>query len=187
MDFEKALKFAVICSWDDLVKPEENRSIHVEYVNVDGKPVSWLQIWAMHKGNGNRVCDYSLLPSSGSQLQGTQFAGSYASLTLAEALDVIMQNQTEFTRSAGRSTSGLVRVGVPSNDERARASDWWQAITTEVVRSPSASSLEPRKTAAKVRARRIEKTDSKVKGAPPSRELPAPNGDLDRWSGEGGR
>ena len=143
MDFEKALEFAVICSWEDLVKPDDNTSIHVEYANVDGFPVAWLQVWAMHKGNGNRVCTYSLLPSSGSESQGIQFAKPYASETLAEALEFIMRNQSQFTRPAGRSVSGLVQVAAPSPEDRASAADWWHTMLTEVARKAPRSYGQP--------------------------------------------
>lgn len=135
MDFEKALEFAVISSWEDLVKPKDPSSIHVEYTNVEGSPVAWLQVWSTYKGRGNRVCDYSVGPFNGSQLQGAQFAGSYASETLTETLDLIMLNQTKFSRPAGRSVSGLVRVSVPTKEDRAGAAEWRHAMMTELVRN----------------------------------------------------
>ena len=143
MDFEKALEFAVICSWEDLVKPDANTSIHVEYANVDGFPVAWLQVWAMRKGNGNRVCTYSLPPSSGSEPQGIQFANPYASETLADALEFIMGNQSQFTRPAGRSVSGLVQVADPRQEDRASAADWWHTMLTEPVREAPHSYGQP--------------------------------------------
>jgi len=143
MDFEKALGFAVISSWEDLVKPDDNASIHVEYANVDGFPVAWLQVWAMHKGNGNRVCTYSTLPSSGSESQGIQFATSYASETLSEALEFIMGNQSQFGRPKGHSVSGLVQVALPGAEDRANADEWWHTILTELVRQAPPSYAQP--------------------------------------------
>jgi hypothetical protein len=134
MDFEKALAFAVISAWDYLVKPNDNSSIHIEYANVDGIPVASLQMWSTYKGHGNRVCDYSVHPSGGSQLQGTQFSNPYGSQTLAETLDLIMLNQSQFTRPAGRGVNGLVRVAAPSQDLRASAAQWWHTMMTELVR-----------------------------------------------------
>lgn len=134
MDFENALAFAVISAWDDLVKPNDNSSIHIEYANVDGIPVASLQMWATYKGHGNRVCDYSVHPSGGSQLQGIQFSNSYGSQNLAETLDLIMLNQSQFTRPAGRDVHGLVQVSVPSKESRVSAANWWHTIMTELVR-----------------------------------------------------
>jgi hypothetical protein len=96
VDFDKALEFAVISSWDDLVKPEESNSIHVEYTNVDGIPIAALQVWATYRGHGNRVCDYSLIPSSNSKVSEAQFTNSCASHSLAEALNLIMQTKPSF-------------------------------------------------------------------------------------------
>jgi hypothetical protein len=143
MDFEKALEFAVISSWDELVKPKDNSSIHVEYANVDGIPVASLQVWDTHKGYENLVCDYSVRPSSGSELQGARFANAYASRTLAEALDFIMQNQTQFSRPAGRGVNGLVQVAAPTKADSASAADWWHAMMTELVRKAPPSYAQP--------------------------------------------
>jgi hypothetical protein len=143
MDFDKALEFAIIASWDDLVKPEESNSIHVEYTNVDGIPVKSLEVWATYRGHGNRVCDYPLVPSSSSQPRKVQFVNSCASHTLAEALNFIMQNQTEFCRPTGRGAYGLVRIGVPNKAERASAAQWWLAMVSEVVRKAPPSYLQP--------------------------------------------
>jgi hypothetical protein len=143
MDFEKALEFAVISAWDDLVKPAEKNSIHIEYANVDGIPVASLQVWATYRGYGNRVCDYSTGPTNGSKLKGTQFSNSYASQTLAEALDLIMLNQKQFSRPAGRGVNGLVQVSVPSKEGRASAAEWWHAMMTELVRKAPPAYLQP--------------------------------------------
>ena len=143
MDFENALAFAVISAWDDLVKPEGKNSIHIEYTNVDGIPVGSLQVWATYRGYGNRVCDYSTGPTNGARLQGTQFSNSYGSQTLAETLDLIMLNQGQFTRPAGRDVHGLVQVRVPSKADRASAAEWWHAMLTELVRKAPPSYVQP--------------------------------------------
>ena len=144
MDFEKALEFAVISSWEDLVKPRDNSSIHVEYTNVDGIPVASLEVWAMYKGHGNRVCDYSLSSPSGLRPQGKHFAGSCASQTLTEALDFIMLNQRRFDRPRGRGVSGLVQVATPTTEDRARAAEWWHHICTKIVRSAPPADAQPK-------------------------------------------
>jgi hypothetical protein len=143
IDFEKALELAVILSWEELVKPEDHSSIHVEYANVDGIPIASLQIWAMYKRYENLVCDYSVVPSSGSQLQRARFANAYASQSLAEALDFIMQNQSQFSRPTGRGVNGLVQVAAPTKEDRASAADWWHAMMTEFVRKAPPSYVQP--------------------------------------------
>lgn len=143
MDFEKALEFAVISSWDELIKPGGKSSIHVEYANVAGIPVPSLQVWDTHKGHENRVCDYSVLPSGDSQLQRIQFTNSYASQTLAEALDLVMLNQSHFTRPGDRCVKGLVQIGVPSEEDRASAAQWWHSMMTELVRKAPPSYAQP--------------------------------------------
>jgi hypothetical protein len=143
MDFEKALEFAVISAWDDLVKPQEKNSIHVEYTNVDGIPVPSLQVWATYRGHGYRVCDYSTGPANGSKLKGTRFSNSYGSQTLPETLDLIMLNQSQFTRPAGRGVNGLVQVAAPSKEARARAAEWWHTMMTELVRKAPPLYVQP--------------------------------------------
>jgi hypothetical protein len=143
INFEKALEFAVISSWEELVKPKEHSSIHVEYANQDGTAVAGLQVWSTYKGRGNRICEYSVAASKGSQQQGVQFAGSYASPTLTEALDLIMLNQSQFERPAGRGMNGLVQVSVPPAQNRASAASWWHSMLTEVVRKAPPSHVQP--------------------------------------------
>jgi hypothetical protein len=143
IDFEKALEFAVISSWEELVKAENHSSIHVEYASVDGIPIASLQIWAMYKRYENLVCDYSVVPSSGSQLQRARFGNAYASETLTEALDFIMQNQSQFSRPTGRGVHGLVQVAAPTKEQRARAAEWWHAMMTELVRKAPPSYVQP--------------------------------------------
>jgi hypothetical protein len=143
MDFEKALEFAVISAWDDLVKPGDRNSIHIEYTNVDTIPVTSLQVWATYRGYGNRVCDYSTGPANGSELKGIQFSNAYASETLAETLDLIMLNQSQFTRPPGRGTNGLVQVGVPTKENRACAAEWWHTMLTELVRKAPPLYVQP--------------------------------------------
>lgn len=49
MELDRALELAVTSSWDELVKPGEIRSIHVEYKNVSGLPLSLVEVWSIRK------------------------------------------------------------------------------------------------------------------------------------------
>jgi hypothetical protein len=133
MDFDKALEFAVVSSWAELVTPNEQTSIHVEYRNQRGSAIDSLQVWAVReRGHGTLICDYSALPSGSSQAQRIQFSNSYVSSALVEGLDFIMQNQPRFARSAGDNVNGLVQVGVHSKQEQATVTTWWRAVMSEL-------------------------------------------------------
>ena len=104
--FKRRLSLRWFPPWEELVKPDEQCSIHVEYQNKPGTAVDSLQVGAVYKGRNSLVCNYSLLTAGASHLRGTQFANSYTSQTLVKALDYMMQNQTPFP-------SGSIRILMP--------------------------------------------------------------------------
>jgi len=130
MEFEKAITLAVVSSWDDLVRPnEEPCTVRIEYRDISGSSLEWLKVW-MVKQNGHwvLVCNYSTKASRSQDLR-FRFANSYESPTLTQSLDFIMQNQLRFTRRpAGSSMTRMVEVRLPNEEERALASTWRKAM-----------------------------------------------------------
>jgi hypothetical protein len=127
MDLDRALELAVVSAWADLVAvPGEVCSIHVEYPDVSGQPLSSLQVWMIkNRGYGNLICKYSGTgsPAATKPLE-IQFANSYCSQTLVRDLDFIIRNQSQFSRPSVHSIHGLVQVEVPSVEETKRAEAW---------------------------------------------------------------
>src|SRR5690348_17797476 len=110
MELDRALELAVVSSWEDLVKPGETCSVHVEYKKVPSLPLDSLEVWTIrNRGYGTLVCRYygTLSSSVSASSQGSvHFANSYYSKILANNLSFIMENQCQFTRPADRSIHG---------------------------------------------------------------------------------
>jgi hypothetical protein len=134
MEFNQAIEFAVVSSWEDLVKSNESGSIHVEYENIDGLPLTAIEVWMIkNRGYGTLVGDYLLsrrgVAGSSSGPLPMHFRASYGSTSLAGDLDFIMRNQDRFNRPIGGSIHGLVRIDVPSQKERENAASWSKTIS----------------------------------------------------------
>jgi hypothetical protein len=133
MELGQAIEFAVVSSWDELVKPGERGSIHVEYKNIADLPLSSVEVWMIkNRGYGTLVCEYSVSPAgspaSSSQAFGMHFANLHSSKTLARSLDFIIRNQGQFSRSIGGSIHGLVQIDCPGESQRRDAAAWSGAI-----------------------------------------------------------
>jgi hypothetical protein len=136
MDLDRALELAVVTSWEDLVRPGDACSVHVEYEKQPNSPLSSLSVWTIrNRGYGTLVCRYSAARSSSasSSLEDplAQFANSYHSKTLANTLDFVVRNQNRFTRPADQSIHGLVQIDSPSEGDRSEASAWSQSVRAE--------------------------------------------------------
>lgn len=129
MELDLALELAVMSCWDELVKPTEPCSIHVEYKNITGLPVRLLEVWTIKKrGYGTLAFRYISAESDSSiphvDVAEMQFANSYHSDTLANSLDFIMRNQSSFTRPADHSVHGFIQIETPNEKDRERAELW---------------------------------------------------------------
>ena len=124
MELDKALEFAVILAWEDLMKARESCSVRVEYRCEPGTSLDYLSVWSVRAGGEqDLVCDYWTWTSS-AHPSGVHFSNSYDSDQLAQALDFILMNQDQFTRRADACRDGLVLIYPPTEDERAEASSW---------------------------------------------------------------
>ena len=132
MELDRALELAVVASWEDLVKPGDTCSVHVEYEKQPNSPLSSLSVWTIkNRGYGTLVCRYS--NSSSPSLEGPpiHFANSYRSKTLADTLDFVVRNQNNFTRPGDRSIHGLVQISRPGEKDRSEAATWTQSARAE--------------------------------------------------------
>jgi hypothetical protein len=130
MEFETALGLAVISCWEDMVKPNEDCAIHIEYPNVAGNLVESLKVWTVTHGHWTLVCDYSTIVSRTFPVLGVHFENSFHSEMLARNLAFIMEHQRQLTRrAAGSSENGIVQVSLPNGVERANAAAWSAEMT----------------------------------------------------------
>ena len=140
MELDRALELAVVAAWEDMVKPGDTCSVHVEYEKQPDSPLSSVMVWTTrNRGYGTLVCRYSVASSnpSSSSPEGSpvHFANSYHSKKLADTLGFVMRNQNRFTRPADRSIHGLVQIDCPSQEDRSDAAVWSQTILTEFAQT----------------------------------------------------
>ncbi len=128
MELDKALEFAVIPAWEDLMKVTNPCSARVEYRCAPGTAVDYLSIWSVNaEGEQNMVCDYWTWTSS-AHPRGICFNNKFHSYQLGLALDFILMNQDQFTRPADACPEGLALVHPPTGDERTEAATWMSGV-----------------------------------------------------------
>ena len=139
MELDKALQFAVIVAWDDLMKAGESRPARVEYQASPGISLDHVSVWSA-KGWGyhDLLCDYWTSVSSGHP-DGASFKNGHSSDKLAEALGVIMKNQDHFRRPLDAGRSGLVLIDPPAPDDREEALRWINQIRGSATSFASAA------------------------------------------------
>ena len=128
MELDKALGFAVILGWDDLKKVSDPCSARVEYRCEPGTSLDYLNVWSV--GAGGRqdlVCDYWTWTSP-AHPSGVRFSKRFHSDQLGQALDFILMNQGQFTRSADACRDGLALIYPPTGDERTEAATWMRGV-----------------------------------------------------------
>jgi hypothetical protein len=128
MELDKALEFAVILAWEDLMKVTNPNSARVEYRSAPGTAVDYLSIWSVDaECKQNMVCDYWTWTSS-AHPSGICFNNKFQSHPLGLALDFILMNQDQFTRPADACPEGLALVYPPTGDERTEAATWMSGV-----------------------------------------------------------
>jgi len=124
MELDKALEFAVILAWQDLMTGGQVLSARVEYESKRGLPVDFLTVWTLRSGGyQDRACDYSTRASPAHPV-GVRFTNSYHSNALAHALDFIMKNQDQFTHPDDAWRPHLVMIQPPTPELAAEATAW---------------------------------------------------------------
>ena len=128
MELDKALEFAVILAWEDLMKVTNPCSARVEYRCEPGTSLDYLGIWSVNaEGEQNMVCDYWTWTSS-AHPSGVRFSNRFHSEQLGQTLDFILMNQDQFTRRADACRDGLALIYPPTGDERTEAATWMRGV-----------------------------------------------------------
>lgn len=128
MELDKALQFAVILAWEDLMKVTEPRLVRVEYRGEPGTSPDYVSVWSVRAGGQqDLVCDYWTWTSP-AHAGGVRFRNGHDSDQLAQTLDLIMKNQDEFARRGAASHDGLVLIYPPDGDDRVEAVAWMRRL-----------------------------------------------------------
>ena len=86
MELDKALEFAVILGWEDLMKVSDPCSARVEYRCEPGTSLDYLNVWSVDaEGHQNRVCDYWTWTSS-AHPSGIRFNNKFQSVSWVRPL-----------------------------------------------------------------------------------------------------
>ena len=128
MELDKALKFAVILAWEDLMKVTSPCTARVEYRCEPGSSVDYVNVWSVNaESQQQMVCDYWTWTSP-AHPSGIRFSNGFQSDQLGQALDFILKNQGQFTRRADASRDGLALIYPPTGDERTEAATWMSGV-----------------------------------------------------------
>jgi len=139
MELDKALRFAAILAWDDLMKASEPGSIRVEYQGKSGIFLDRVSVWSAKAwGYHDLVCDYWTSTSS-AHPSGLCFKDGQESAKLAETLGFIMKNQNRFTRPADAGDHGLILIDPPTVEERREAAAWMSQVRGSGISFSSAA------------------------------------------------
>jgi hypothetical protein len=134
LELDKALKYAVILAWEDLMKPTDPRSVQVEYLFEPGTALDHLSVWSVGAGGyQDLVCDCWTWASL-AHPSGARFGSSHYSDKLAQTLAFVMKHQGQFTHPADAGRDGLVQIHPPDAEDRTEAATWMrvaQALENE--------------------------------------------------------
>ena len=126
MELDKALEFAVIAAWQDLMKTANPCSVRVEYQSEPGTSLDYLTVWSVKAGGyQDLVCDYWTWTSP-AHASGVRFTNGFHSDGLGQTLDFVMKDQDQFTRPVDACRDGLVLIYPPTEDDRIEASSWME-------------------------------------------------------------
>ena len=124
MQLDKALEFAVILAWKDLMTGDQLLSARVQYESKRGTPLDSLSVWTVRSwGYQDRVCDYRTSASSTDPI-GATFSNGHNSDVLAQTLGFIMKDQDQFTLPVDAWRTHLVLIQPPTADQVSEATAW---------------------------------------------------------------
>jgi len=119
---DRALEYAVIQSWDELVPDRTTGLIHVEYQTGSDGVIDFLKVWsAIARGTWKLVCELWMRPLW-SHATGIRFENNYRSETLSNSLELIMGQEQTFPRASEQ--AGLIQIHPPTQGERREADQW---------------------------------------------------------------
>lgn len=118
---EQILESAVVASWADLMRGVQTGLIHIEYGFAPSGTLDSLQVWSsLTRGHWLLACSYWM---SASTFHGTgvYFENGYESESLANILELVMQQQNAFALPLNLGRQGLLQIPKPSEEESVAA------------------------------------------------------------------
>jgi hypothetical protein len=135
ISLDRALEYAIVQSWDELMPDRTSGLIHIEYQTGEDGSTDFLQVWvSIVRGSWKLVCDLWMRPLW-SNTTGLHFENDYHSEALARNLDFIMGQEETFPRLPER--VGLIQIYPPTQEERREADRWMNlAFNHPVIDKP---------------------------------------------------
>jgi hypothetical protein len=122
VSLDRALEYAVIQSWDELMPDRTAGLIHIEYQTGNDGVIEFLKVWSsIARGTWKLVCELWMRPLW-SHATGLRFENDYCSETLSNHLELIMEQEQSFPRSSEQ--AGLIQIHPPTQAERREADQW---------------------------------------------------------------
>ena len=119
---ERALEYAVIQSWDELMPVSASGLIHVEYRTASDNSLDFLKIWSSTRwGHWRLVCEYWMRPLW-SHATGMFFGDDFHSKRFAQRLEFLMKHDDLFAKLPDQ--NGLIQVHPPTPEQRCEAERW---------------------------------------------------------------
>lgn len=119
---DRALEYAVIQSWDELMPDPLSGLIHIEYQTASDRSLDFLKIWSSTlRGHWNLICEYWNRPLW-SHATGLHREDRCHSETFARTLEFLMRNADSFRNLPDQ--QGLIQVYPPTQEQRSEAERW---------------------------------------------------------------
>lgn len=122
VSLDRALEYAVIQSWDELMPDRTAGLIHIEYQTGRDGIIEFLKVWSsIARGTWKLVCELWMRPLW-SHATGLRFENNFHSDALGNNLVLILGQEKSFPRLPDQ--AGLIQVHPPTQAERREADQW---------------------------------------------------------------
>lgn len=119
---DRALEYAVIQSWDELMPDSVSGTISIEYQTGADGSLDFFKIWASTiRGHWKLVCECWLRPLW-SNATGLRFSNDFHSVDFAHTLEYVMGHQEAFLKLPHQ--HGTIQIYPPTQEERREAALW---------------------------------------------------------------
>ena len=119
---DRALAYAVIHSWEELMPDRTSGLIHIEYQTGSDGSIDFLKAWAsITRGSWKLVCELWMRPLW-SHTAGLRFENDYHSEAFGNNLELVLGQEGTFPRLPKK--EGLIQIYPPTQEEQIEADRW---------------------------------------------------------------
>jgi hypothetical protein len=134
---DRALEYAVIQSWDELMPDPTSGSIQVEYQTGADGSLDFLTLWASTtRGHWSLISEFWMRPLW-SHATGLRFGDDYHSETFARTLEFVVEHEGSYAPDQ----HGLIQIYPPTPEKRSEAERWRTVAFDDQGSSPTKVSV----------------------------------------------